>query len=141
MECGSIRNGTAETRGQRTEGGNAETHQTAEEDYALRVRGPAQVVFPGFGGSGWSLMMPFSASATPTVLRSAGEQGFGQPAAREHAACGSNRVFGRCVGRPGSPPALDLLPDCLKLLRRQRSDLIQYSLGLRAHDFNLTCSA
>jgi hypothetical protein len=36
---------------------------------------------------------------------------------------------------------LDLLPDRLKLLRRQRSDLIQYSLGFRAHGFNLTCSA
>src|ERR1035437_857822 len=72
-----------------------------------------------------------SASATPTVLGPAGEQGLGQPAAREHAACGANRVVGRRVGMPGTLPALDLVPDRLELLRRQRSDLIQYSLGLR----------
>jgi hypothetical protein len=81
-----------------------------------------------------------SASATPTVLRPAGEQVFGQSAAREHAACGANRVVGRRVGTSGTPPSLDLLPDGLKLLRRQRPDLIQYGLGLRAHGFNLTCS-
>ena len=139
----------------------------------MREREPAQVVFPGFGGSGWSLMMLLprrpsfasmrndsttsapasssrnakhadvsktSASATPTVLRPAGERGFGQSAAREHAACGANRVVGRRVGTSGTPPSLDLLPDGLKFLRRQRPDLIQYGLGLRAHGFNLTCS-
>ena len=82
-----------------------------------------------------------SASATPTVLRPTREQGFGQPAAREHAACGANRVVGRRVGAPRTSPPLDLLPDRLELLRWQRSDLVQYSLGLRAHGFNITCSA
>src|ERR1035441_3147637 len=36
----------------------------------MRVRGPAQVAFPGFGGNGWSLMMPLSASKSGSLWTS-----------------------------------------------------------------------
>ena len=82
-----------------------------------------------------------TASATTTVLRPTGEQGFGQPARPANMPRAERIGLSSAGSARRESPALDLLPDRLKLLRRQCSDLIQYSFGLRADGFNNTREA